>query len=1133
MDNSNDYCPTKLLVDAPSDKDEFGPHLKVAKAISDLVLSERGGQAVGISGKWGSGKSTVLSLLKDEFGKSEKHEVWVFDAWAHEGDPLRRAFLESLISFLSKKKWIDNIRWTKRIKELSGRLKRSTQQTTPRLSRIGMLLGVSALLIPVGAPFLSNGLREGITLWDGGNVNWSFIIGLNMVISPLIVIIIQLLVTFSKYAFDKLLGKPVEKPDLKELFAFFANKTEVITQTETIETVDPTSIEFEKFFIDILVEALTDSDRRLILAIDNLERIDGDGALKILSTLQTFLLHGLESQKPTLAQLWVVVTYDHDSLSKLWEGGHEGNGELAASFLDKSFPIRFNVPPPLVSDWKEYLLKALRTALPKHKDEEFHRICRLVAVRNSSISANLTPRNIKLFVNHVGALHRQFGDSIPIEHMAYYALLHRDSTNIVQAILEKTIPSDREKTLVGDGVYDNLAAITFGVEPRRARQVLLEGQVSAALAESDGGRLQELAKISEGFPEVLENTVGKVSIDWPAAEGANILNAATAIKISGLEKNIEPYQYNHILSDLASSALAIKPPVLVSDNTDSGFLILVNWRNDSSLAKHLFGVYADTIKNREIEDGSKEVESLVLRLLAIAKKLEKAGFSEILKISVKLPGGISTFVSISSKIKESLSLLDERYLKIFSTEDSSEEIAQHFQTTAAQGTFSVEHIDAIALLKIQRKDIQWEPVFDSVYSRLNANNNIQTPELGVLLDLLMEYGREEAVGNHLNTFVTEGHAAHYFGTSINAQDIQSAAKCLYVYAEKVPALTQQGQINQSPQGFQILQQQLANPTEDIVSELSKMLVRYGNLNMLTEVLDAAPPARQFMGKTLSTVTLALGNSDFLSPKRVIDSWHFIVEYLPREEFFHTYRDISELAKLIISGELEASLTGLYVGILDSGKMKKTFQSWCVQKLQEFDQDFWFNEISDYGETLQFCLNIAQLGVQVDLGRSFRDALYLHAKKVSSGELDVSELMEDIPLVTNLLETDERVVFRDQLYRHTKESVETKDPQYFSAYGGEITASHLKNDPQLLIDMLDPLLSSRHEAGLSWLLKMLKVDSKLLLDSKLKPEHLRSFRRALSEAINEDHGHKVDEHLNAIALVLKVRPSAKKAKQEHE
>ena len=948
-----------------------------------------------------------------------------------------------------------------------------------------------------------------------------------MVTGPLFVISIQLLAAWGKYICGELTGKSVDQTDLNELFAFFANKTETVTQTETIETADPTSLEFERLFIDLLGEALAQPEHRLILAIDNLDRIDADGALKILSTLQTFILHGLESHKPTLKQLWVVVTYDHHSLSKLWEEGQETNGELAASFLDKSFPIRFNVPPPLTSDWKEYLFKALRKALPKHNDDEFHRIYRLVAVRNSSSTTDLTPRNIKLLVNHIGVLHRQFGDSIPLEHMAYYALLWKDSINVVQAILDKKIPLDREKALVGDGVNDNLSAIAFGVEPRRARQVLLEDRVSAALAEGDSIRLQELAGISDGFPEVLENTIGKVCVDWPTAEGANVLNAVVAVKDSDLEKSINSHQYHHIFNDLASSALAIKPPILVSDNTDLGFLMLVNWGNSLSLAKHLFSVYANTIQNVEVEDGTKEVESLVFRMLTIAKKLEEAGFSEIFKIRVKLPGGIDTFVSISSKITESSSLLDERYLKIFSTENSSDEIAQHFQTAAAQGSFSDEHIDAIALLKVQREDIQWEPVFDSVRSRLSANNNIQAPELWVLLDLLIEYSREEVVRNHLNTFVTEGHAAHYFGTSINTQDFQSAAKCLYVYAERVPALTQQGQINQSPQGFQILQQQLANPTEDIVNELSKMLVHNDNLKMLTEVLDAAPDARQFMGKTLSAVTLALGNSDFLSPKRIIDSWHFIVEYLPREEFFYTYRDISELAKLIISGEFEASLTGLYVGILDSGKMKKTFQSWCVQKLQEFDQNFWFSEVSDYGETLQFCLNIAQLGVQVNLGRSFRDALYLHAKKVSAGELDASELMDDVPHITNLLETDERVVFRDQLYSHAKESVGTKDAQFFSAYGGEITASHLKNDPQLLIDMLDPLLSSRHEAGLNWLLKLLKVDSKLLSDSKLRPEHLRSFRRTLSEAINEDHGHKVDEYLKAIASILKERPSAKK------
>ncbi len=125
MDNSAKRCPTNLLVDSPSDVDEFGPHQRVACAIGDLVRSEKGGRSIGISGKWGAGKSTVLSLLRTELQQLPNHDMWVFDAWAHEGDPLRRTFLESLISFLSKKKWIDESRWAKRVEELSGRRKTS------------------------------------------------------------------------------------------------------------------------------------------------------------------------------------------------------------------------------------------------------------------------------------------------------------------------------------------------------------------------------------------------------------------------------------------------------------------------------------------------------------------------------------------------------------------------------------------------------------------------------------------------------------------------------------------------------------------------------------------------------------------------------------------------------------------------------------------------------------------------------------------------------------------------------------------------------------------------------------------------------------------------------------------------
>lgn len=90
-------CPTRSVDDAPASTDGFGSHAPIASAIYELVTTENGGRTIGLEGSWGSGKSTVVSLLADQIrnGKSEAHVV-VFDVWAHEGDPLRRSFLGML-----------------------------------------------------------------------------------------------------------------------------------------------------------------------------------------------------------------------------------------------------------------------------------------------------------------------------------------------------------------------------------------------------------------------------------------------------------------------------------------------------------------------------------------------------------------------------------------------------------------------------------------------------------------------------------------------------------------------------------------------------------------------------------------------------------------------------------------------------------------------------------------------------------------------------------------------------------------------------------------------------------------------------------------------------------------------------
>ncbi len=103
-----------LLDDVPSPQDQFSgkAHERVAEAIADLVKSEPGGRVIGLEGTWGSGKSTIVKLVQTNLSKPEtttdspKTETLVFDAWAHQGDPLRRTFLESLMKSMRSWSWL-------------------------------------------------------------------------------------------------------------------------------------------------------------------------------------------------------------------------------------------------------------------------------------------------------------------------------------------------------------------------------------------------------------------------------------------------------------------------------------------------------------------------------------------------------------------------------------------------------------------------------------------------------------------------------------------------------------------------------------------------------------------------------------------------------------------------------------------------------------------------------------------------------------------------------------------------------------------------------------------------------------------------------------------------------------------
>ena len=132
---------------------------------------------------------------------------------------------------------------------------------------------------------------------------------------------------------------------MSELPALFTGQASTESRTVVSQSPDPTSVEFESVFRDLLDEALKPENRKLLIVVDNLDRVEPSDALSIWSTLQTFLGHK-EYQRPDwIDRLWILIPYDDNAILRLWDGsGPNANSKLATSFLDKTFQLRFRVP---------------------------------------------------------------------------------------------------------------------------------------------------------------------------------------------------------------------------------------------------------------------------------------------------------------------------------------------------------------------------------------------------------------------------------------------------------------------------------------------------------------------------------------------------------------------------------------------------------------------------------------------------------------------------------------------------------------------------------------------------------------------------------------------------------------------
>ena len=409
------YDIPKLLCDEPESKDAFGAHRRIATALATLIETSVGGKSVRLDGTWGAGKSTVIRLLSEMVegcGKAAPATgldvaVFQYDAWVHSGDGLRRAFIEALVANLRTRKWIKegselDDDWEKKLSAMAGKLKSVTKLTRPTFTKrartIIAVIVTGAFMAPAFISLVGS-LLSGLDAEK--------LIGLFFMTASILFWLLY----------------RVRDADLR----VFLTKSTLEESTDTLSEPDPTSIEFQRTFKE-LMEAVLSENRRLVLVIDNLDRVGATETKQIWALLRSFLDNPAFRSEKWFPRIWTIVPIaDEAKVLQSTNGGdvspvttNKPEVDFGYGFLEKVFQIRFSLPLPMLQSWKTFLGKKLIDTFGPDVKQQYEDILRLVHVFYPDASP--TPRAMLAFLNELIALHIERRGDIDLSILAGYIL---------------------------------------------------------------------------------------------------------------------------------------------------------------------------------------------------------------------------------------------------------------------------------------------------------------------------------------------------------------------------------------------------------------------------------------------------------------------------------------------------------------------------------------------------------------------------------------------------------------------------------------------------------------------------------------------------------------------------------------
>ncbi len=846
----------RLLQDSPTTQDAFGTHLRLATAIAELITTEKSGKAAAIVGAWGSGKSSVLHMVQARLAGIA--DVFIFDAWTHEGDPLRRTFLEALIDYL----WHDNP--ANGIKELRDEItlrKKTREETTaPVLTWEASTLGILLLIVPAGLAMfaamvgmkepsktlviialilslcplifiiflgLGVGLRKAVLVAcelprkAGAALALAGALGLAVATFFYHIQVLHFITSLSVLFFIPVIMVvilAIYRSSTSGVLPLLLNRTVTTTRTESFESAEPSSIEFQRWFKSI-VEMHHSSSRQLVIAVDNLDRIDPSLARKLWATMRTFFEFASET-KLLQDHIWLLVTFDKGVISNLWEVDDPD------SFIQKTFQASFYVPSLVLIHRDDYLKKQLSTAFPFIGDVLLDSVTRLYAMKHATEIS--TPRSIIGFVNSVGSIHRQWQqDEIPLINQAQYVLAAEDtnSTNIRDILTSAATADWSSEALVGPNWQESLAAIHFNVPPKDVAHVFMPPIITSGLMSGDATKFANLAKI-RGFGSILSEVVIRNKEAWKQSK--NLANAVSAL--NALRANENDHGINRTWQVFTTAASRIEKWDTLPETGFALSILIRRSSNDNDKISELLNSAGRAIPRTA--DGS-SIDNSEEGLTRFIKALKP-----VFDLLVALPpsfqmiiyGSAATYINLLNMLSITK---PEQFADISCRLDteSRDEIPRVFANLIKDAQLKGGSSTVIKILSAHYIKMDWQPVINAAESLVaNTDNNfLQIGFKATFEMLLMLASSDELAVKSLEKLASNGIIYHYLGVVEDPQSKDLAVLMLLFFSDGSEPAAWPGHARQ---GFSIYHKWVNKPDSASIGVMAQLVVMFGQVARL-------------------------------------------------------------------------------------------------------------------------------------------------------------------------------------------------------------------------------------------------------------------------------------------------------------